>query len=661
MRATRLIIFTLFASVALLALLIPIMARPVAARSPLSPSVTQPALTPLTSVSSDKAFQHLEQVMDKCHLSFVVYADLDSPCNHFAHQARLESFGQTTMDVAFTQTVHSGSTAIKLTFSGQSWGGWYLQNGVLLPGNPAPISNWGTYSNAGYSLIGATELTFYAKGAKGGERVEFFAFGVGRNPDTGLSNAPFPDSEAKVTLCGRLISPCYITLTNTWQSYTIPLTGLDLSYVLGSFGWVTNDAQNSNQSITFYLDDIQYNGPSRLNDPRFLVSFETISTTPVISFDIVNKNVAFTYDIALALIAFTAAGNRDRATLLADAFVYCQAHDRFYDNDRLRNAYMAGDLTTPPGWNPNGREGTCRLPGWTDKGTGEWRESAEHGGSGTGNLAWVMLALLDYYEKWGGEEYLTSVITLGNWIETHTRDTRGAGGYTGGYEGWEPTPIKLLWKSTEHNLDLYVALKRLCLITGDEIWCERAEHARNFAEAMWNEEEGFYWTGTGEDGVTINKTVIPLDGQTWSLMAFSINGRTQRAIDYAEVNHDTIYNYTYSGGDVVLEGFDFNTDRDMPWPEGTGQMVVAYWLLEEDENALYFLNELRELQAKHPNGNSKGIVAAPDDGLTTGFNWEYFARLHVGATAWFIFAERKYNPYWPPSLEVYLPMIFNNY
>jgi hypothetical protein len=250
---------------------------------------------------------------------------------------------------------------------------------------------------------------------------------------------------------------------------------------------------------------------------------------------------------------------------------------------------------------------------------------------------------------------LTTIITLGNWIETHTRDTRGAGGYTGGYIKWEPSPEKLLWKSTEHNLDLYVAFERLYRITGNSTWQERANHARNLVEAMWNEEQGFYWTGTLTDGVAINTQTVPLDTQTWALLAFGPNERTRRAIAYAETHHHATWgNY---------EGFDFNDDRDMPWFEGTGQMVVAYWVLGETNKAQFYLNELREVQATAPNGNGKGIVAAPANGLTTGFNWLYFNRLHVGATAWYVFAEQWYNPYWQatyPPFSLRLPLVLKN-
>ncbi|MDW7992016.1 MAG: hypothetical protein RMK65_07810 [Anaerolineae bacterium] len=620
------------------------------ATGPATPTPPPPAAA---ATPWSRAHQHLAEVMDKYHRSFDVYTDVGAGGNHFVLPAQMGT--GVTLNPSFTATVRSGATSIRNTFSPilYGWGGIYFQNGVLLAGDTAPRPNWGDYPNAGYDLTGATRLTFWARGERGSERVEFFAFGIGRDPDNGTPIKPHPDSSPKVTLCGLVdrdpnASPCFVTLTRDWRPYTITLEGLDLSYVIGGFGWVTNAPQNGGRSITFYLDDIRYDKP-RPGDLRFLVSYETLPTS--LAFDHTHRNVAFTYDNALALIAFTALDDRTRAQLLADAFVYAQQNDRFYTDGRLRDAYQAGDLVAPPGWTPNDRVGTARLPGWWDEDNQRWHELGA--GSTTGNLAWAMLALLNYYEKYGGNKYLQAATALGEWINTHTHDTRGAGGYTGGYEGWEPNPTKLLWKSTEHNLDLYVAFERLYRITEDSVWQERAEHARQFVEAMWNDEAGFYWTGTLDDGVTINPQTVPLDAQTWALLAFGPNERTRRAIAYAEEHHRATWgNY---------EGFDFNDDQDMPWFEGTAQMVVAYHILGEIGKARHYLNELREVQAKAPNGNGKGIVAAPADGLTTGFGWAYHNRLHVGATAWFLFAEGGYNPYWPTSFllgfRTYLPLV----
>ncbi len=48
-----------------------------------------------------------------------------------------------------------------------------------------------------------------------------------------------------------------------------------------------------------------------------------------------------------------------------------------------------------------------------------------------------------------------------------------------------------------------------------------------------------------------------------------------------------------------------------------------------------------------PFGNGRGIAAASHDHLSTGFDdFEYYRRLHVGATAWNLFAQLGYNPYY---------------
>lgn len=627
-----------------------------AAGSTLTPTLT-PTQTSTPSEAEQRAYQHLAEVMDQYHTQFDVYTDLAAAGNHFFHRAAISNtLNSVSIHDGFTGTVHSGATAILNVFTAThstTWGGWYFQVGMLEGDELIPKDNWGTYPNAGYNLTGATKLTFWARGARGGERVEFFAFGVGRKENGSLdARFPFPDGEVKVTMCGRLVSPCYTTLTDTWQQYTIPLPGLKLEYVLGGFGWVTSAAETNDQNIVFYLDDIHYDLP-RLNEPRFLLSFVTLPSND--PFDTVLKNVSFVYDDALALMNFAQAGDWQRAKLIADAFLYAQTHDRFYSDGRLRNAYQAGDLAVPPGWKPRGIFGSARPPGWWQftPPPPRWVEDTKFVSTDTGNMAWVILALLTYYEGQRTQPYLDATVKLAEWVHIHTTDPRGAGGYTGGYIGHEPNPEKQLWKSTEHNLDLLAAFERLFRITGDSKWHDRSHHARKFVEAMWNDEKGAFMTGTTIDGITINQSVIPLDGQTWGLMVLGKNTWTERAIAYAEVHHTATY--TAPNGHIY-SGYDFNENGDGPWLEGTGQMVVAYKLLGNTGKAQQVLDEMREIQDTAPNGNGKGIVAAPFDSVDTGFDWRYYNRLHVGATAWFIMAEQGYNPYWPSgNLPVVAP------
>ena len=179
--------------------------------------------------SEENAYQHLYEVMDKYHSKFDVYTDLSAAGNHFVMLARMGEDAE--INPGCFEKPHSGATCIENKFNGvgNSWGGCYLMNGVLEGEEIKPKSNWGEYPDAGFNLTGATELTFWAKGKEGGERVEFFAFGVGRKPDTGAPDATYPDSSPKKSLG-------YVTLSKEWQQYTIDLSGVDLSYVLGGFG-----------------------------------------------------------------------------------------------------------------------------------------------------------------------------------------------------------------------------------------------------------------------------------------------------------------------------------------------------------------------------------------------------------------------------------------
>lgn len=419
-----------------------------------------------------------------------------------------------------------------------------------------------------------------------------------------------------------------MTLTKAWRDYEIDLRGRNLRYVLGGFGWVTNAPANRNRDIVFYLDEVRYDKP-RLEEPRFLLSYET--TSPGCEFDTVARNAAFVYDNALALQAFLATGERGRARLLAEALLAAAERDRFFHDGRIRNAYQAGDLLVPPGWLPNGRSGTVRMPGWYDVAGRRWLEDRRQVSTHTGNVAWAVLALVSYAEVAGEPRYVAAAERLADWIERHCRDQRGAGGYTGGFEGWEPDPSRLRYKATEHNLDLYAAFRRLYRLTGRPKWLDRAAHARRFVAAMWDDREQKFWTGTLEDGETVNRTVIPLDVQAWAVLALGDEGaRYAGALAFAEQHHRV-------GG-----GFDFNPDRDGVWYEGAAQMAVAYRHSGQPEKWRALVQFLRS--AQHASG---GLPASDRDGLTTGFGFSYFRRLHAGATAWLVLAEQGVNPFAP--------------
>jgi PKD repeat protein len=587
------------------------------------------------SVADAGTVDYLETVQDQFHQTFDVYTDADAAGNHFSHRGMIAGQVSThpvpAMEERETANPFRGLTCIRASFggAGATWGGWYFMNGVLQGTDTIPRANWGTVPDAGIDLRGATTLTFYARGAQGGERVEFFAFNVGRD-EGGNPIAPYPDSSRKV-------STGYITLTSQWKKYSISLSGRDLSSVLGGFGWVSSMDENGGRPITFFIDDITYDLP-RLDEPRFLQSYRTINSGS--DFDLVMSNAGYTYDNAVALLAFLAEGTADgrrRAGLIADAFVYAQEHDRYFTDGRVRNAYQAGDLVLWPGWKPNGKAETARMPGWWDRANDTWYEDSVQAGTYTGNMAWTGLALLAYYNTTNDPKYLQSAVRLGDWVLLNCDDPVHPG-FTGGFERWEPAQTILTYKSTEHNMDLYALFRQLYAITGDARWSDAAGDASTFVLSMWDPVEGKFWTGTLPDGVTPNRGFVPMDVQAWAVQSMGdVIPRADllRALDYVETKCR------------VDGGYDFNTDRDGVWPEGTAQMAVSNGLIGRFDRACEIIAYLHSIQ------NADGSMdAASRDGLTTGINlsdgspWLYYKRAHVGATGWLALAETWTNPFY---------------
>jgi len=610
----------------------------------ISLTTTTASLAATPNASAAAALEHLRRVMDRYHDRFIVYEDVSAAGNHFHSWAKIpDQNAAVTMAGDWTGSPHAGATAIRAEFQGANFGGFYLLNGILGTGDTSPHPNFGTEPNAGIDLTGATALTFWARGQNGGETIEVFMGGVGRDSVTGQPTSPHPDSTPVVKHT--------FVLTTQWTQYSLDLTGLNLGYVLGGFGWVASDTANPGGAV-FFLDDIQYElspaaRTARLNQPRFLRSFETepfqSQPPPVNDFDFVLRNVAFTYDNALALLAFLAEGSADglrRARLIGDAFVYASQHDRTFNDSRLRDAYTGGDISLPPGWTPNGRIGTVPIPGFYVDATQTFNE-IEQARMSTGNNAWGMIALLALHRATGEASYLTTALQIAQFVETFRQDTGTFQGFRGGLdqpESASPTPVA--WASAEHNLDLYAAFSRLAQATGDSQWLAEAEHARLFLEAMWDSSIGCYRAGTLDPSAR-NELAgkLPADVQSWSVLAVpSVLTFHPAVLGCLQTNHVTT--------DQGFTGVDFNEDKDGVWFEGSAQLAVAYEAARQLSSAQALRSMLAQAQATPPFGDGFGSAAASRDGLTTGFDFFYFRRRHIGATAWNVFAQLVFNPFY---------------
>lgn len=321
-----------------------------------------------------------------------------------------------------------------------------------------------------------------------------------------------------------------------------------------------------------------------------------------------------TYDDALVIDALLARGTADdvaRAKVIGNGLLYVQTNDAGHDG-RIRAAYAPTPLTAPS------------------------KVSATDPTSDVGNMAWVGQALVQLYAKTGTASYLTGATSVANWIQNNTRDTRGAGGYTGGYDG----TTKLQWKSTEHNLDVYSFFSMLATETGDSTWSTRAAYAKTFVYAMWDATGNKYWVGTDESGVTLNTGFLPEDVNTWTYLAFKDPAHAM-SIDWDVAN--------LAVTDGAFTGVSFGAcDRTKVWFEGTAHLADALAVRNgggDAAKAQGYLNSIQLAQTTALHNNGLGIVAASHDKLSDCDSDDYFASLHTGATSWYLLAGTAANPF----------------
>jgi hypothetical protein len=324
-------------------------------------------------------------------------------------------------------------------------------------------------------------------------------------------------------------------------------------------------------------------------------------------------DTAFLYDNALIIIALLKRGQSAdlaRARILGDSLLYAQQHGSQQDG-RLHDGYHTNPFIRSDG-----------------------SANETKSGSATGNMAWAGLSLVHLYLRTRKTRYLDGARALGMWIQANTRDTRGAGGYTGGVD---PNGLSLQWKSTEHNVDSYSLFRLLGSITGSRAWHGRAKYALALVRAMWAPAAQHFWTGTESDGITINQNPIPEDVQTWTNLA-TLNTAYVPTLAWAEQN------LAASPGNFY--GVSFSTaDLNGVWLEGTGHLAAALEVTGNRTAARRYLRAIEYAQKNASHADGLGIVAASRDGLQTGFGDQYFCALHTGATAWYCIAKLGANPF----------------
>jgi hypothetical protein len=382
--------------------------------------------------------------------------------------------------------------------------------------------------------------------------------------------------------------------------------------------------------------------------------------------------VAFTYDNAVAIHAYLVHGDAEsltRAQVLGDGLIEAQAANFPIADGRFAQAYYV---------NVANADGAYITPA---------AFPFYFYGSAVGDQAWAGMALSQLYRRTGKSKYVTAAVTVANWIVANTYNTLGPGGYSYGtiIDSSNASEPSGNGKSTEHNIDTYAFFTMLDELThhgkasNGASWASLAAHALSFVMAMYNATDGYFYTGTLSDQITINPQPIPEDCQTWSYLAL-LDNRYKGTIDWALANLQTTdtssaRNSNLTGSETIT-GMVYDTaslstpvtsgdDPNAVWLEGTAHTIAALTaraiagrdslprLFQDLSTALSFLHQSQTAQAELGVGQKvNGSVIPAGEGLLaatslmdTGFGFSYLPSLHIGATGWYLLAALGGNPF----------------
>lgn len=243
---------------------------------------------------ADRLLDELDYQARQFNDSFYVYRNRDSGANHYVPSWVTNGDGTLTVETDALRA--AGDTTVRVAWDGGAGSDGYPWNGVGFE-EPSGYFSAGA-SGDGYALFGGSpapegaRLMFDAKldAEDAGDSVEFGFGGAG-------------DSTAN--------AGWWVALDTDWTTYSLDLSGLDLSSLHLGFLATVNDTHDVGaDGVTFYLDNIRFEWP-RADAPRLVQSYDVRPDLGT-DFDVTHANTAYTYDQAVTLMALNAGRHLER-------------------------------------------------------------------------------------------------------------------------------------------------------------------------------------------------------------------------------------------------------------------------------------------------------------------------------------------------------------
>lgn len=307
------------------------------------------------------------------------------------------------------------------------------------------------------------------------------------------------------------------------------------------------------------------------------------STGAMASFE--GGNIAYTYDQAVAVIAFLTKGDiADAQTVLNT--LKARQNTAGTQIGAFHNAFFV---------------------------TGAVQENAMH----VGPTVWVAMAVMAYEKKTGDTTtYHSMAISALTWaLKWQQTD----GGINGGIDANGRTV--LTWASTEHNQDAYAALNYFGYTT-------QATQVKSFLDnVVWSTDHFIGGRGDTRD---------PMDVNPWGVLALGTTGTRDYKQGIAYVDNHHLNTQTLNG--ISYNLYDFNSDKNDIWFEGSAFMALAYKMNGNTTGADTIIAEIMK------NQSANGGIVYSLFGTNNGY-WTMSNKNCISSTGWLILAIANYNPF----------------
>lgn len=323
------------------------------------------------------------------------------------------------------------------------------------------------------------------------------------------------------------------------------------------------------------------------------------------------------YDDALAVIAFSMAGEQEQASQILASLKALQGKD-----GSLEFAY--------------------------DVYLGNLNASKR-----TGAIAWVGYATVYYEKTFGDRRYRPMAEKIASYMLQLQSKTMGS--FKGGPD--------VSWYSTEHNIDAYFFMRDLYEITGNETYKASALAVRQaLLTQHWSESNGYFYQGIGDPALALDASswggifslAIGDDAKAASAMAktdmFYVSNQVMpRSFDNETYNTSFVSNEMMSGYKPYSADEFYPNAPEIIWTEGTWGVISLSQRLNKNTDEL--LKTMFDIQSAHP----EGAIVYANKGYSP-YPYQFHVWPAVAGTAWG-YMTLSDNNFWTADSEMFKGVI----